>query len=528
MKPYEVTIFDRKFNFEYSTIIDFSELEYNRDLVTPEKSTVRIPTDYDPTESIKGYYIRINGNGEEYQGVITSFARGAERSTVTYSDPVAALNLNMLIAVAEHKTEPLETYIRDLIRRAVLNNDDPEQVMYGLTSVIASGTTSGALPYADTSEEYVTVNLLTDIIYPAFNAYGIVTKVTIDFEAQTIAIRVGATWGSARTIEADLPSVSSSSFTFKATKAINKINMNDIHYTPPSVVNYYLHGDGSWDTDPNTDRIAPVVNTVQTFDGWKVTKNIVDVDLSDKIDRFKTLAALSRDLTSSEKNELDTLAAKFLPSYIAENPLSAPSITGSDNGSISIGSTWYLTERMDFEEYNSGAYWLDEEDLTSRLVVETTNFTGHVLLRARVDARRTREEEVDGAVNRVVNEGHFDYQKPVTSQMIGQALTTYKNSSSYTQEIESKYVQSVKAEMTSRARLIFSQNDYNSLIELTFMRDDTLANPLTLEVGKKVNVIHKGRTYESILTGKKVTSEHVKLIFGKVRLELTKILKGAS
>jgi ABC-type uncharacterized transport system ATPase component len=54
-----------------------------------------------------------------------------------------------------------------------------------------------------------------------------------------------------------------------------------------------------------------------------------------------------------------------------------------------------------------------------------------------------------------------------------------------------------------------------------------MIKPLDIKMGQNVDIIHNGAAYSTLLTGRKITAGAVVLIFGKVRLELTKILKGA-
>lgn len=70
----------------------------------------------------------------------------------------------------------------------------------------------------------------------------------------------------------------------------------------------------------------------------------------------------------------------------------------------------------------------------------------------------------------------------------------------------------------------FSGNDYNNNIELTMANDDALIKPYEMEIGQTVEILHDGTLYTSILTGKEV-GVSTKLIFGKLRLDLTKILR---
>ena len=76
----------------------------------------------------------------------------------------------------------------------------------------------------------------------------------------------------------------------------------------------------------------------------------------------------------------------------------------------------------------------------------------------------------------------------------------------------------------SEAAEVFGSIEYNNLIELEMLNDDSLVNPYNMEVGQVVNVISDGVSYNSILTGRKI-GQTTTLIFGTVRLDLTKRLK---
>lgn len=66
--------------------------------------------------------------------------------------------------------------------------------------------------------------------------------------------------------------------------------------------------------------------------------------------------------------------------------------------------------------------------------------------------------------------------------------------------------------------------EYNNLIELEVKNEDSLVKPVDMDVGQQMTIIHEGKAYRSILTGKKIGKSTV-LVFGTVRLELTKKLK---
>ena len=72
----------------------------------------------------------------------------------------------------------------------------------------------------------------------------------------------------------------------------------------------------------------------------------------------------------------------------------------------------------------------------------------------------------------------------------------------------------------------FDRDSYNNLIEITIQNDDALVMPENLTIGQIVNVVSNGTSYGSIFTGVERGST-TKLIFGTIRMDLTKILKEA-
>ena len=70
----------------------------------------------------------------------------------------------------------------------------------------------------------------------------------------------------------------------------------------------------------------------------------------------------------------------------------------------------------------------------------------------------------------------------------------------------------------------FSGLSYSNLIELTMANDDGLVGPERMEFGQEVDIISDGVAYRSILTGRE-RGKHTKLVFGTVRLDLTKLLR---
>lgn len=78
----------------------------------------------------------------------------------------------------------------------------------------------------------------------------------------------------------------------------------------------------------------------------------------------------------------------------------------------------------------------------------------------------------------------------------------------------------------AKAQKTFDKNKYDNLIELSLTNDDELLSPWSVGMGQIVNVISDGVSYGSILTGREMRDNVTTLIFGTIRQELTKYLKG--
>lgn len=76
----------------------------------------------------------------------------------------------------------------------------------------------------------------------------------------------------------------------------------------------------------------------------------------------------------------------------------------------------------------------------------------------------------------------------------------------------------------SEARNRFANLSYSNLIELTMLNGDQLVKPDELSFGQVVRILSDKTEYTSILTGKE-RGKNTKLIFGTIRLDLTKILR---
>lgn len=69
----------------------------------------------------------------------------------------------------------------------------------------------------------------------------------------------------------------------------------------------------------------------------------------------------------------------------------------------------------------------------------------------------------------------------------------------------------------------FGNITYENLIELLVLNDDTLIDAKSIQIGQEVTILSNGVPYESILSGKEI-GLNTKLVFGSVRIDLTKLI----
>lgn len=103
-------------------------------------------------------------------------------------------------------------------------------------------------------------------------------------------------------------------------------------------------------------------------------------------------------------------------------------------------------------------------------------------------------------------------------------LETYTGSAQNIEDGQTEAAQLFEDAAYKNAETTFKSNKYDNYIELTCANDDSLINPTSLKVGQVTNVISNGVVYPTILTGRRV-GDNTTLIFGTIRLELTKLLK---
>lgn len=82
-----------------------------------------------------------------------------------------------------------------------------------------------------------------------------------------------------------------------------------------------------------------------------------------------------------------------------------------------------------------------------------------------------------------------------------------------------------EAAALAKAMSDLKSTKFENLIEIECQEDDLLIRPHTRYIGQEAAIIKNATSYSTVLTGYRYKSGKVTLIFGTIRLELTKILK---
>ena len=81
------------------------------------------------------------------------------------------------------------------------------------------------------------------------------------------------------------------------------------------------------------------------------------------------------------------------------------------------------------------------------------------------------------------------------------------------------------ADARQKAEEALCPEQYDQCIELSYRINDTLLEPLSIPIGTNTQIAMAGNVYRSILTGRRMADNVATLIFGAVRVEITKRLK---
>lgn len=565
MHPYEVEIFDKDLSLKYHTLLGVSEFSYTEDVLDPEKNKIKISSEFAPTgaNAPKGWFIRIFRPDEEYQGIISAFEPGEILSTVTFSQMITLFDINTYIVTAELSETNIESYIKKLITSEFINNPDSLHIT-GLSAseITTVSSTKGIFDFQDSEDERQSINLLDDLVYPAFETYSVITDVKFDPQQKKITVQIGCNSDAERTLEADLPNVTDSEFTIrKSSKEVNKVDVFDISTSPPVKTSFFLHPGGSWDL-VDDDRIYPVFNNIQTADGYAAAKAVVDNKYAALLATMNSYAEYNGTLTSEQKTKLESAMNTLWNLYYSTLGFPADQITQN-------GGTIYSYPGDEGIGRTKNVNWEDEKNhVIPKLMKQVTVSAAPLSLYTyQIDFDDSKWASNNAAYatarNSSANTGHshcsvqaelfmanMDHLAPYwhpesgifmgyyypydtvtatvyfTAKLASKAVSEYKKTSAYTNEIAEAFGAAAAEAVKQKAVSIFNKNKYSNNIEITCALGDRMIKPDSMKMGQVVKIIHNGVVYTSLLSGREIKNGLITLIFGTVRLGLTAYLKG--
>ena len=278
-----VEFYDSKLNFIYNDSTETIEIDL--DYLTPESTTFRIgQTNAIPVKS----YARFEEQNN-YLAVVDSVKQGDGYTDITVKPLPMLFDQSVLFDIrwqystsGSDNAKTLERTIADLIDQYWISSSDSQQNL-PLNIITTSNTTNWSFGFVGDEKEknFCIVEFYDGILQNALIRYRVALTTELDLDNNRINVYIGAPSGT-KIIETMFPEVDVIEFTIgKMEMDTNKMEIwNTDNYTEK--IYYYLHNDGTYDTDGERDRITPinmeVISVAPERNGDDViTKSFADV-----------------------------------------------------------------------------------------------------------------------------------------------------------------------------------------------------------------------------------------------------------
>lgn len=263
MTRYRAEIYDSHFNFiSFGPVADKS---IKIDYLVSETSTITIPA---IIEASINNYVAIRQNGQIYMyGIISSVSYENNVTTISFIHFMSKLDVSVMIDPDIFDTTSAEQFLYDQLM-SLYAGDDSYQNIYGFTCTYSSETMITYVRQTEEAEDGTTtletLNLFT-FAQNLLQKYSIMLTWDVDFANKAITCDIGVidttdVW-TLKLDLADTPDYDIDIHTIEGSyNKIKYFNTEDVTNT----VTYYLHSDGTIDTDSTTDRLSPVTYTEKT------------------------------------------------------------------------------------------------------------------------------------------------------------------------------------------------------------------------------------------------------------------------
>lgn len=261
MTRYRAEVYDTHFNFiSYGPV---SEKTIQMDYLVQDVSMITIPQ---VINARVNDYVAVRQNGQIYMyGIISDVSYETGKTVISFVHFMSLLDVDILVDPRVFEETPVEEWIHDRLLDLYAGTDD-FQNLEGFSCTYNSET---LIDYDYEVDDEGNVRLdninLFNFVQELLTKYNIIMTWRVDFAAKTIqctidTIDTESVW----TIKlglADTPDYTIDIHSIEG--AYNKIKYyNEADYT--DTITYYLHSDGTVDTDDETDRLVPVNYTEKT------------------------------------------------------------------------------------------------------------------------------------------------------------------------------------------------------------------------------------------------------------------------
>lgn len=261
MTRYRAEVYDREFNFiSYGPV---AEKNIQLDYLVEDTSTITIPAII--TASTNDY-VAVRQNGQIYMyGIISNVSYDMNKTTISFVHFMSLLDVDLLVDPRIFETVSAEEWIHDRL----VDLYDGTDIYQNLTDFTCVYNTETMISYEYELDDEGNVDLddinLFNFVQDLFKKYNIILTWSVDFATKAISCTIDTidttdVW-TLKLGLADTPDYTIDIHSIEGT--YNKIKFYDeADFT--NTVTYYLHSDGTIDTDGTTDRLLPVTYTEKT------------------------------------------------------------------------------------------------------------------------------------------------------------------------------------------------------------------------------------------------------------------------
>lgn len=259
MTRYRAEIYDPSFNFISFGAVSSKDIRI--DYLVEDTSSVELSA---IVVAHVNDYIAIREEGQIYfYGVVSNVSYEKNKTKISFVHFMKYLSVDVMEDVSVFETKSAEEWLHDRLLD-LYDGTDTEQNISGFSCSYESETMIDYLSEASEPGQMESINIF-NFVQSLLQKYGIMLTWTVDFAAKTVEVSIDTiddsnVWtlklGLADTPDYDID-IHSIEGSFNKIKYYNTEDNTN-------TVTYYLHSDGTVDSDGSSNRLSPVTYTEKT------------------------------------------------------------------------------------------------------------------------------------------------------------------------------------------------------------------------------------------------------------------------